>query len=209
MRRIDKALQSVNNRHKQENYVGPLASTSAGGHNANVNNLYNSQVRDAKTVMPYGISSRPFSGVKAQTVVNDNSDNIVVGVYDPSRPKVSVGEICIYSSGGCSIYLTSTGEILIESGNTRIVVNGSNIQIDGSINISEDVEINGDANIGKNIEVGGSINVDKDIDINGNIEIGGNANIDGNVDVGGLSINGTSINSIIDTKISSAISRLN
>lgn len=131
MRRIDRALQSVTNDHRRENYSGPLASTGAGGHSASVNNLYNSQVRDAMTVMPYGISSRPFSGMKAQTVVNDNSSNTVVGIYDPSRPKVNTGEICLYSSGGCSIYLSKGGDVSVKSNGAEVDVKRS-----GAVNIS-------------------------------------------------------------------------
>ena len=221
MRRIDKALQSVDSRHRQEGYVGPLASTSAGGHNANVNNLYNSQVRDAKTVMPYGVSSRPPSGVKAQTIVNDNSDNVVVGIYDPARPKVGVGEVCLYSAGGCAVYLSANGIITIESGNNRIVVSKSSISINGSVDISEDVGVDGNINISKdadvtgnadikgNVEVGEDIDIGGDANIDGNIEVGGNISVSGSANVSGLSINGVSIESIIDTKINNAISRLN
>lgn len=152
MRRIDQALRSVANNHRQENYVGPLTSTRSGGHNANVNNLYNSQVRDARTVMPFGISSNPLSGVKAQTVVNDNSDNVVVGVYDPSRPPVGAGEICLYSTGNCTVYLSSGGIVSIESGSSNIDVERNKISIyNGSSEIeikSSDINImSGDTNI--------------------------------------------------------------
>ena len=124
MRRIDQAFKSIDSSHRREAYIGPLASTSNGGHLANVNNLYNSQIK-GKTVMPYGISSRAMGGTKAQTIVNNNSDNVVVGVYDPDRPHVGVGEICLYSSGGCSVYLSASGEISIETGNSSIDVKKS------------------------------------------------------------------------------------
>lgn len=125
MRRLDKALQSVTNNHRQENYVGPLSSTAGGGHNGSMNNLYNSQVRNSKVFMPYGVSSRPFSGVEAQAVVNDNNGTVIVGVYDPSRPKVGVGEICLYSSGGCSVYLSATGDISVRTNNGDIDIRQS------------------------------------------------------------------------------------
>lgn len=183
MRRIDRALQSVDNKHRQENYVGPLASTSAGGHNANVNNLYNSQVRDAKTVMPYGISSRPLSGVKAQAVVNDNSDNVVVGVYDPKRPAVGVGELCLYSSGGCSIYLSSTGIISIVSGDSNIDVSKNKIDISrGKTQIqikNNDIAIkSGDTGININSD-GVTIDTEKTIGITavGDITVKSDGNI--------------------------------
>ena len=170
MRRIDKALQSVDNRHRQENYVGPLASTSAGGHNANVNNLYNSQVRDAKTVMPYGISSRPSSGMKAQTVVNDNSDSAVVGVYDPARPKVGVGELCLYSAGGCSIYLSATGVISVTSGDASLDVSKNMISMSkGNAEVqikSGDITIkSGDTSIKINSTGGITIGTEKSVEV--------------------------------------------
>lgn len=126
MRRIDKAMRSIDIEHRRENYMGPLTSTDNGGHTANVNNLYNSQVRDAKTVMPYGISSRSPSGLKAQAIVNDNSDSAIVGVYDPNRPQVGVGEICLYSSGGCSVYLKADGSVDIRGKN--VTINGKSIE---------------------------------------------------------------------------------
>lgn len=170
MRRIDKALRSVNKNHRQENYTGPLASTSAGGHNASVNNLYNSQVRDANTVMPYGISSRPFSGIKAQTVVNDNSDSVVVGVYDPSRPKVGVGEVCLYSAGGCSVYLSATGVVSVTSGNSSLDVSKNMIGIssgNAQVQIKNgDVTIkSGDTSIKINSSGGITIDTEKSIEV--------------------------------------------
>lgn len=131
MKRMDKALQSVMSNHRQENYAGPLSSTSKGGHTGNVNNLYNSQVRNANIFMPYGISSRGMAGMKAQAVVNDNSESVIVGVYDPSRPQVGDGEICIYSSANASVYLSATGDISIETKAGSIDVKSS-----GMINIT-------------------------------------------------------------------------
>ena len=146
MRRFDRALRSVNNDHKQENYAGPLASTTSGGHSGNVNNLYNSQVRDAMMFLPYGLSSRPISGMKAQAVVNDNSDHGIVGVYDPMRPAVKVGETCLYSSANTSIFLSIEGNISIET-------NGANVDLrkSGAIdmyNKNGHVNIDKDGNIG-------------------------------------------------------------
>lgn len=130
MRRIDHALQDVTKDHRRESYAGPLASTSGGGHKANINNLFNSQVRDALTVMPYGISSRSLSGVKAQTIVNDNNDHIMVGIYDPSRPAVSAGEICIYSCANASVYLNAGGDVSVETSGAN-----ADFKKSGAINI--------------------------------------------------------------------------
>lgn len=140
MRRLDRVVQSVNSSHKRESYIGPLASTNAGGHNANVNNLHNSQVRDAKTIMPYGISSRAPSGVKAQAIVNGNNDNTVVGVYDKNRPEVDVGEICLYTEkGGNSVYLQKDGTITIKNKKASISLNPDSgditMRTEGNINI--------------------------------------------------------------------------
>lgn len=169
MRRLDKALSSVGSNHRQENYMGPLASTDAGGHKANVNNLCNSQVRNAKTVMPYGVSSRAPSGMKAQSVVNDNSDSVVVGVYDPKRPQVGTGEVCLYSAGGCTVYLLSTGIISIESGNCSLDVSKESIKMcKGDVKMeieSKDVTIEcGDSTI--SINSTGGITIDTKNKIN-------------------------------------------
>lgn len=136
MKRFDRALRTVNSDHRQESYIGPLASTNSGGKDANVNNLYNSQIR-AKSIMPYGISSRPCGGLKAQTIVNDNSDSTMVGVYDPNRPNVGVGEICIYSMGECSIYLSADGKVTVRSHSNIVEVGSSDITIrsGGNVNI--------------------------------------------------------------------------
>ena len=125
MRRADRAMRSIEREHRRENYIGPVTSTDKGGHSANMSNLYNAQVRDAKTVMPYGISSRPTSGMKAQAVVNDNSDSTIVGVFDPNRPQVGVGEICLYSSSNARVYLKADGTVDI-SGN--VTINGRTIE---------------------------------------------------------------------------------
>ena len=233
MRRIDRALQSVDSRHKQESYIGPLASTSAGGHNANVNNLYNSQVRNAKTVMPYGISSRPAGSVKAQTIVNDNSDSVVVGVYDPNRPQVGAGEVCLYSSGKCSIYLSSTGIISIVSGNSNIDIDKNAIDISrGKAQIqikADDVTVkSGDTSIKINSTGGIVIDTEKTIEVKStgdiSVETEGKAGIiatgdisietdgkiglksagDMNVDCSNFIINGENI----DDKINNAVNSI-
>lgn len=157
MRRIDKALKSVQNNHRQESYAGPIASTSGGGHTASVNNLHNSQVRNAKVVMPYGISSSPFSGMKAQAIVNDNSENVVVGVYDPSRPAVGAGEVCIYSSGGNQVYLSNNGDISIHTNSADIDLKAS-----GAINIynsNGSVNLDAAGNVGMSNSDGYSVMV--------------------------------------------------
>lgn len=114
MRRFDTNVPT-NKGHRREGYAGPLISTGNNGRSANVNNLYNSQVRDAQMMMPFGISSRPYSGVRAQAIINSNNDSSVVGVYDKNRPDVEVGEICIYSDGENMVYLKKDGSISIST----------------------------------------------------------------------------------------------
>ena len=182
MRRIDRELKSISTDHRQENYSGQLSSTNSGGRTGNVNNLYNSQVRGAIITMPYGISSGAPSGIKAQTVVNDNSSSVIVGVYDPSRPSVGAGEICIYSSSKARVYLSNKGDVSIKTdgGNIDIkdsgVINISKKDQSATINITEDSDV-----IIKSQESSISISHDKNIDIsNGNagIEISQDNNID-------------------------------
>lgn len=187
MRRIDRDISSVDVGHKRETYIGPIASTSNGGRDTNVNNLYNSQI-NSKSVMPYGISSRGMSGMKAQTIVNGNSDNVTVGVYDPNRPDVGVGEICLYSSGGCSIYLSSNGAISIDACGCGIDIlknkisikdGGSEVAVrSGSINIKS-----GDTNVsissgGINIESSSDINITcPTLKVDGSVEITGDLKV--------------------------------
>lgn len=216
VRRIDQALKSVDSSHRREAYIGPLASTGGGGHSAKVNNLYNSEVR-GKSVMPFGISSRAMAGTKAQTIVNDNSDNVVVGVYDPARPHVGVGEVCLYSTGGCSIYLSADGVVSVESGGCsldvepdRITMNRGNAEITIK---SGDIDIkSGDTSIQINSKGGVTIETSKGVGIKATedvtIETEGNVDVTTTGDIGLTSTGNTTINATgnVDVNASGKVS---
>jgi hypothetical protein len=93
-------------------------------------------------ILPYGISSRGMAGMRAQVIVNDDSNNTVVGVYDPNRPDVEVGEVLLYSIGSATIHLTKNGVIAVRTGIATL-----NIQSDGHIDIAGNVNINGTLSI--------------------------------------------------------------
>lgn len=141
MRNIGRDMRTMGSEHRRDGYIGPIASTGSGGKLMNVNNLNNSQLRDLLNMSPYGISSRGNSGMKAQVMVNDDSNNAVVGIYDPDKPEVDVGETILYSDGGCIIYLDKDGNINMSTGEAKISMNKN-----GSIVIEGDVVIKGTFN---------------------------------------------------------------
>lgn len=162
MRRMDTNINNISSNHRRESYIGPLASTSDGGKDSNVNNMHNSQIR-GMSMMPYGISSRPKNGMKAQTIVNDDNDCVTLGVFDKNRPDVGVGETCIYSSGGCRIYLSGGGTITVKSGGSNIEVKKSgdiNINSTGNVNINcGTLNVSGNMNVAKSASIGASLSV--------------------------------------------------
>jgi phage gp45-like len=141
---IGRTLSSAGVEHRRESYIGPVATSGNGGRLINVNNLNNSQLRDLMNMSPYGISSRPKAGVKAQVIVNDNNNNTVVGIYDNSRPSVEPGEIALYSVGNALIYLTKDGIIMIRTSEATIGIQpDGNIEINGNVNINGTLSLNG------------------------------------------------------------------
>jgi hypothetical protein len=145
MKQFGREASNIHSEHKREGYIGPTASTGNGGKSMNVNNLNNSQLRGLLTMAPYGISSRGKAGMKAQVIVNDNSNNAAVGIYDPNKPEVEVGEIVLYSTGGCTIYLDKDGNITMTSGSAKIIMNKvtHGIAVYGDVSITGTLKVNG------------------------------------------------------------------
>lgn len=142
MRSIGRALSRSGTGSKQDGYVGPIASVDKDGKSMNVNNLSASQLRNLMNMSPYGISSCPTVGMKAQVIVNDYNNNTVVGVYDKDKPKANPGETILYSIGGAFIVLDKYGNIIVRT-NEAII----GIQPNGSISINGNVDINGSLKI--------------------------------------------------------------
>lgn len=145
MRNFGREISSTNSKKTRDGHIGRISSVDKGGKSMNVNNLNNSQLRELMNVSPYGISSCGKSGMRAQVIVNDDSNNVVVGIYDPDKPEVEVGEIVLYSIGGCTVYLDKDGNITMTTGNAKItmdkITNG--IAIDGNVSITGTLKING------------------------------------------------------------------
>ena len=92
--------------------------SSGDGKMMNVQTTYDNEARSLKNISPYGVVSCPPSGLFAQIMMNDKTNNTFLGVYNPNAPKVAPGEIVIYSSGGAYIKLGADGTITIKG--TRI-----------------------------------------------------------------------------------------
>ena len=92
--------------------------SSGDGKMMNVQTTYDNEARSLKNISPYGVVSCPPSGLFAQIMMNDKTNNTFLGVYNPNAPKVAPGEIVIYSSGGAYIKLGTDGTITIKG--TRI-----------------------------------------------------------------------------------------
>jgi len=90
---------------------GKISSITKDGKTLNIQNLLDGEIRDLSVMSPYGISSSGIDGISSQIIMNDNENNVVVGVYDKSKPTTKPGEIIIYSKFGQKIELKTDGEI--------------------------------------------------------------------------------------------------
>lgn len=123
--------------------------SSGDGKMMNVQTTYDNEARSLKNISPYGVVSCPPSGLFAQIMMNDKTNNTFLGVYNPNAPKVAPGEVILYSTGGATISIKPDGTVSING--AKISVNGASINISGdSINIDGGtVNIGGDRiNIG-------------------------------------------------------------
>ena len=117
MRKFGAVLNSVDNNHRQEGYVGRLSSSGGGGKNVNITNANNSQIK-AVSATPYGISSTPLSGMMAFVLVGQGSDKDgVVGVFDPNKPSCNAGCCMMYSAGGATVKCSGRS----------VLINGRNV----------------------------------------------------------------------------------
>jgi phage gp45-like len=89
--------------------------SSGNSSTVNIQNTADGDIRDLRIITPYGISSCPTTGLFAQMIINDNTNNVCVGVHDPKAPVARAGEIILYSSGGAYIKLGADGIITIKS----------------------------------------------------------------------------------------------
>lgn len=111
--------------------------SSGDGKMMNVQTTYDNEARSLKNISPYGVVSCPPSGLFAQIMMNDKTNNTFLGVYNPNAPKVIPGEIVLYSTGSTTISLKPDGTISITG--VKIDINGQSININGgTVNIGGD-----------------------------------------------------------------------
>lgn len=111
--------------------------SSGDGKMMNVQTTYDNEARLLKNISPYGVVSCPPSGLFAQIMMNDKTNNTFLGVYNPNAPKVVPGEIVLYSTGSTTISLKPDGTISITG--AKIDINGQSININGgTVNIGGD-----------------------------------------------------------------------
>jgi len=103
--------------------LGTISSVSSGGKSANIESFKDSELRELRIMLPYGISSSALDGMTAQVMINDGHGTIS-GIYDTSRPNVKPGEIVIYSKYGAKITLSDDGKISIVSGTDINITSG-------------------------------------------------------------------------------------
>lgn len=144
MKQFGKDLCNVGSDRRQENYTCTIASISEDGKTANITNMNSSLLRNARIILPYGISCTGNSGMNTHVVL-DGNNSCIMGVFDQSRPLAKPGELILYSSGGAMIRLLTDGSIS---------VNG-NVSINGDVAITGDISVNGNVTITGGFTVNG------------------------------------------------------
>lgn len=136
MRKFYRDIKGIDMGSKNYNNTGILSSSDSNS--SNIENMHGSQFRGTKMALPYGISSRPPSGTKVQ-VMSNGSDDVIVGVHDADRKKCGVGELVLYSSGGCKVCLSNDGTLTMSNGSC-----GISLGKDGKIDITcVELSVNG------------------------------------------------------------------
>lgn len=118
---------------------GRITSVASDGRKVNVSNDFNGEARDLMVVGPYGISSCGLDGLFVQIGVNDNDNNVAIGVYDPAKPAVKSGEVIIYNKAGDTIKLSASGGITITGNVTfsgNVTVNGNFTTSGGTVRLN-------------------------------------------------------------------------
>ena len=92
---------------------------SSGDNNSTtIQHVVGGDVRDAKMITPFGISSNPPSGLYAQ-MMDNNGKYVCVGTHDPAAPKVNKGEVVIYN-GNHNAYIKLCADGTVEIKGTKI-----------------------------------------------------------------------------------------
>ena len=126
-RDIASIIRNVERPSERKTSVGVASSIARDGMSVNGQTTADGEVRDLMIALPYGISSSGMDGMRIQVIINDNNNNVAVGVIDKGRPAVKSGCLKLYDKAGSSISLNGDGSIDI---------NAKTINIDGErINI--------------------------------------------------------------------------
>lgn len=107
--------------------IGRISSVSSDGKIIHAEAESGGEVRDMKSILPYGISSSPLDNMMTQIIMNGNNYNSAMGVYDSNRPPALPGEIIIYNNN-TTIKLDKEGNIKIDIDNgNKVSINGHTI----------------------------------------------------------------------------------
>lgn len=109
-----KMIKQAQNTIKQVTLA--FGKISSGTNSAvNIQNTVDGDIRDLRIITPFGISSCSPTGLFAQMIVNDNINNVCIGVHDPKAPIAKSGEIIIYNgAGNAYIKLGADGTVTIK-----------------------------------------------------------------------------------------------
>lgn len=121
MNKISTGSKSQNTR----SVFGTISSILTGGKQANIKTTSQSEDRDVNIMMPYGIASFGFKGMKAH-ILKTGKHSSVIGLFDNKRPKTKHGEVIIYTRDGTQIKLDNKGNIDIKC-DGKFKINGKEI----------------------------------------------------------------------------------
>lgn len=120
---------------KISNYLGVISSVLKGGKRVNVKSTIHSEYREMKMLSQYGIASVPYKGMQVQVIYNDD-DNVMVGVYNKDIPNdLKPGDVVIFNKSQSTIKLSTDGKIIMDTGQCKLTINGSNMRIDGDVHV--------------------------------------------------------------------------
>lgn len=110
---IASLLRNVERPSERKTTMGVASSIAGDGQKINGQTTADGEIRDLLISLPYGISSSGMDGMRIQVIVNDNKNNVTVGVIDKNRPPVKSGCITIYDKSGATISLKGDGDVYI------------------------------------------------------------------------------------------------
>lgn len=129
-RRSMNKMSTPNKGTSTSSIFGTISSILTKGKKANIKTTSNSEERDVEIMLPYGIASFGFVGMKAHILKTGNKSSIV-GIFDNKRPSTKKGEVVIYTRDGTSIKLDNDGNIEIRAENCVKII--GDLKVTGEI----------------------------------------------------------------------------